>query len=740
MKSTMKHTLISRYTIIILLFSLGCYSCFARGNITKYIDKNKTLLSENMIDPLQDIDLYDLRKSIDNKSGTLYYAGLLWFLNDNTNLAEIAWKRSARTGVSPWKEESIRLVCYRLVLENRYNQIAPFVESILNIAEIMQDPEIFSYYSLGLWLDKNYKQLQKLLKFPTAFRSTLRNRVSIGQAKFNYSMWNSLLAILTAGTNHNAEKILLQLFLNHSNNYTNSELAIYLERIPNFSLSSLSQDTQKLLTLRTSTLSNDEQFKIFESLSPHFFNYTWIILDFLSVAKNMKRSNRNKVSAILKKALTIAPDITVPNTIVSGIQYIALAELSYQNTNYASSISLYQKGFMSINDDKYIDILGLRNIFNKAKWRYLYSLIQKKDAKFFPAFFSISKKSQTPEYYSNLMEEYLSFLLQKNRFKHIEQQYNTYKDKVVAPSQKIELLRWESILSRINKQYSPDIAHINTATQYFSDTPFDYLVNSPSPTSIKSFLTSWESSPPSSEIVNSTDTIIQGFLDYGIISYGYNVAIENIEHIHTSTLYMLAEKLHHQGTTSQALTLLRRMATIDNNILEHKNSFLLLYPTPYLDILEKITDSPLEKALVMGLIREESSFNHNIRSPAGAIGLMQLLNTTAKELASDLEYTPQFDLTNPHDNIYLGYHYLVYLITVLKSPLKAIASYNGGLGNMWKWEKQYSTKNPIVFADSIPFRETRNYIRKVASSAMMYGLLYFDITPKVFQEFLFQEF
>ena len=141
----------------------------------------------------------------------------------------------------------------------------------------------------------------------------------------------------------------------------------------------------------------------------------------------------------------------------------------------------------------------------------------------------------------------------------------------------------------------------------------------------------------------------------------------------------------------------------------------MYYPRKYQDIILKQAESRgVDPYLVMGLILQESRYDPEARSRVGATGLMQIMPPTGKELASKINrlFTER-RLTDPAYNIELGTFYLRQLIRTFDGVEElAIAAYNGGQGNVRKWKRNNS--RPLdEFVESIPFPETRNYVKRV---------------------------
>lgn len=131
----------------------------------------------------------------------------------------------------------------------------------------------------------------------------------------------------------------------------------------------------------------------------------------------------------------------------------------------------------------------------------------------------------------------------------------------------------------------------------------------------------------------------------------------------------------------------------------------------------------LEPSLVFSLIKAESSFEGDAVSKPGAIGLMQIMPLTSVDVSREIKYY-DYDLKQPKDNVIIGTYYLNKRIKMIGEVYKALASYNGGIGNMRKWEKDYGHLPKELFIEAIPFGQTRNYVKKILVYCVLYDALY----------------
>ncbi|MDG2990667.1 transglycosylase SLT domain-containing protein [Candidatus Synechococcus calcipolaris G9] len=150
-----------------------------------------------------------------------------------------------------------------------------------------------------------------------------------------------------------------------------------------------------------------------------------------------------------------------------------------------------------------------------------------------------------------------------------------------------------------------------------------------------------------------------------------------------------------------------------------------LYPLPYWDTVEKwATSRNLNPLLVMGLIRQESRFQKDIQSIAGAAGLMQVMPETAEWIA-DRAQIESYDLNDPEDSIRLGTWYLDHTLKLYdQDALLALAGYNAGPGHVDDWLKRFGYTSADRFVESIPFPETYGYVKSVLENYWNYLRLY----------------
>jgi len=132
----------------------------------------------------------------------------------------------------------------------------------------------------------------------------------------------------------------------------------------------------------------------------------------------------------------------------------------------------------------------------------------------------------------------------------------------------------------------------------------------------------------------------------------------------------------------------------------------------------------IDRALLLAITKQESGFKQNAKSTAGANGVMQIMPNTAKRVArkNDVKLS-DIDMSNPEHNMFLGQQYIVDLLQhqlIQNNIIKMLVAYNAGMGNLVQFEKSFSTSDPLLYIESFPAYETRNYIKRVISNLWLY--------------------
>lgn len=154
------------------------------------------------------------------------------------------------------------------------------------------------------------------------------------------------------------------------------------------------------------------------------------------------------------------------------------------------------------------------------------------------------------------------------------------------------------------------------------------------------------------------------------------------------------------------------------------------FPVRYGEHILRIAElTGMDPVLMLAIIHVESRFDSEAESPKGALGLMQVLPSTAREVAENLgleDFHPD-QLKDPETNLLIGAAYFVYLQRLFDGDIPvALAAYNGGLGNVRTWLNTGVWSGRLDDLGAIPYAETRNYVRRVLEAYEFYRHIYPD--------------
>ncbi|NSW75991.1 MAG: transglycosylase SLT domain-containing protein [Candidatus Atribacteria bacterium] len=222
---------------------------------------------------------------------------------------------------------------------------------------------------------------------------------------------------------------------------------------------------------------------------------------------------------------------------------------------------------------------------------------------------------------------------------------------------------------------------------------------------------------------------------------------------HHASLYLYLElssfyerKGDYRKSILYALYLRNRMQ--ENHPELFKRIETRIYPQYFLDLVKQLSSpQKFDPYLFLSLVRAESSFQVDAVSSAGAVGLAQLLPSTALWIIEkgwakfEGENIPSENDTNalthflirPEVNLSLGVAYFTYLLDRFQGNLYfAICAYNAGPGRMDRWKEELPSKDLDAFVEFIPFRETQNYLRRIITNYFFYSILYRGDFPQEF--------
>lgn len=223
------------------------------------------------------------------------------------------------------------------------------------------------------------------------------------------------------------------------------------------------------------------------------------------------------------------------------------------------------------------------------------------------------------------------------------------------------------------------------------------------------------------------DPFLMGFLPFGLTAQAYGRLWAVREGLSEAQLAQGARRLAEAGDPRSSLYLVGALARRRRLSLPELQ---LYYPKAFDSLIEPLAaGAGIPDHILYALVREESYFDADIVSSAGAIGLSQLMPATAASVAVRMRMTDP-DLRDPSTNLSIGVRHLKELLSNVDSPTKALLAYNAGLTRVRQWERAARGFPADLFVESVPIAETRQYIRKILVSSVMYAFLYRDADPR----------
>jgi soluble lytic murein transglycosylase len=187
---------------------------------------------------------------------------------------------------------------------------------------------------------------------------------------------------------------------------------------------------------------------------------------------------------------------------------------------------------------------------------------------------------------------------------------------------------------------------------------------------------------------------------------------------------LATERLNNLVTDTRRASLQDRQARVRNAAAGVSAQFPALYRD---ELLREAASRRVDPRFVLSIMKQESSFKANAKSPAAARGLLQLTVDTSAKYTAQAKITnlQAEDLYRPSVNIALGSVYLAELQKQFPNLLEAVAaSYNGGEDNAERWLKRANSKEPFMFTAEVGFAESKDYVFKVLGNYRVYRELY----------------
>jgi len=352
-------------------------------------------------------------------------------------------------------------------------------------------------------------------------------------------------------------------------------------------------------------------------------------------------------------------------------------------------------------------------------------------------------------YYNDILERYLHKLVSERNWNKVIKTYDLIKNTDAATSK----IAYARVIARAieNKYLSAEDLRLAAKTidieaadaLAFYRVAYDVGIVPSIPSFIYRSQCAAALNEPFMVLTEEPETVIKEYSPYMQFIMGFfrNKAVDfmlphikELEHkLTVDELRIVAKALHDEGYYAKC------MEVVSSYIYKgassrNRRDWELLFPRPYLELVEKYAkEYDLEPSLLYGLIRSESAFRAAVISRAGAVGLMQLMPATAKDMAermkreSGTDYFGENDFvdsTNPSLNVHIGTYYFRYLNDYFNDPILALMAYNGGQNRI---RRLRSANNlPIdLFVETVPILETRDYGKRVPAVAKIYHELYY---------------
>ena len=248
------------------------------------------------------------------------------------------------------------------------------------------------------------------------------------------------------------------------------------------------------------------------------------------------------------------------------------------------------------------------------------------------------------------------------------------------------------------------------------------------PDSAQSGPDSAPAAPRAADAVEEMESFIDGIAAFGLYDIAFSEALSRRSALSDDALRRLASLFSGHGRADCALRLTVELVT-RRGFQPRRSDYELLYPRPYLGELRSLQLKPaVPERLELGLVRSESLFRADVVSGAGAIGLSQLMPSTAASQAKAIGLSG-YDLSDPKDNLAIGLaHFSSLLGRTEGKPLRAMMAYNAGWGRLKTWSVESGNLPDDLMIEALGIQETRQYCRNILQATVMYGALYYGKT------------
>ena len=236
--------------------------------------------------------------------------------------------------------------------------------------------------------------------------------------------------------------------------------------------------------------------------------------------------------------------------------------------------------------------------------------------------------------------------------------------------------------------------------------------------------------------IQSALSLIRNYLSYDLDEMASSLALNYLGSLDKSLIAGLAFELSSEGQHYAALRLARDAINRGAGA-QYPELYGLVYPKAWNDIVASGAAIPgIPEALAYGIIRSESVFDPKAVSYAGAVGLTQLMPSTAAETARGLKM-PAFSLTDPADNVKIGLTYYSYMLGRFGGkPMRAMFAYNAGPSRMNAWAKESGELPDDLLLETLHLAQPRQYAKNIIQATLAYGKIQYGVAPAILLDYL----
>jgi len=629
-------------------------------------------------------------------NGVSFYLGLSLLKENNEKAGLLFFENSMLNDPTPWGEESYQQGTNLLIKNKEWDTLLKWSQQRLSLRP--EDPlagwhQIYALFELGRFEEaKTFLPYRFQNQIPNKDRSLLQTITSLILLESTPQSLNSLKNIIwdnEAGEVH----LRIHQFLDQK------QLWRYLDSL-----------TAAVLRLRSELVSG-RNGQAYQAIRPFLTNqqlyrYAGIWNDLVRVFSRAGRGQEGNTLLTPKvKNLTGNLGVTA---------WAALGRLRDNLGQNAPARDAFLSAARLITDPEMID----SQIQQAARSAFQIGFKQGLDV--------LSQASWArPGLYSSLLQRQIAESLQKKQFQNLVDLYALYGPRLLA----FDRLNLEWILVRLyrhkfiqwsDRRLGRSPQQMLEGIARFGGTSYPVLM-ARFTLGLPLLEINQESYWPQSNIPK--DPFLWGFLSFGLAEFATQRFNTNVANLDWNFAEKLLNLLLEQKQYLLSIRLITRLSA-RTDWRKGYREWTILYPLAYWDEIQKVAQKEgLDPLLFLSLVREESLFDPNIHSPVGATGLSQLMPATFREQSRRMGLVNP-DIYDPFTNLSIGGNYLSMRLRSLLHPSKALMAYNAGAHRVSTWSQFLDQFPDELMIETIPFFETRNYVKKIISSRMIYASLY----------------